>query len=69
MGKIVTVYPEELNTEIQELANSKAGIFYGVLDDCEMDKAITAVLKAGAKQSHYALADGIKELINKYSGR
>ena len=66
MSKRVIVFPQELNDEIQELANSSVGSFYGVLEDCDMEKAITAVLKAGAKHSHYGLADGIKELINKY---
>lgn len=66
MSERVIVYPIELNDEIQDLAKSSAGSFYGVLEDCELDKAVTAVLKAGAKQSHYGLSDGIKRLINKY---
>jgi len=69
MSERVIVYPPELDTEIQEIANNSAGLFYGILDDCDLDRALTAVLKAGAKRSHYALSDGIKRLINKYSGR
>jgi len=66
MSERVTVYPEELNKEIQEVASSYVGNFYGVLEGCELEKSVTAVLKAGAKQSHYGLTDEIKRLINKY---
>jgi len=70
MSKRVIVFPQELNDEIQELANNKAGSFYGLIEEFEQEKLIDSgiakTLRIGAKHSHYGLADGIKELINKY---
>jgi hypothetical protein len=70
MGKIIKVNPPELDREIQELASESMGKFYDHIEHFHKAEVIDAStmisLKKGAKDDFYALADGIKELINKY---